>query len=52
MIVTNPNAISEIEENKKNQLFSNLQETIQAEHENEDEFNKEIDKMKYFFTYE
>ena len=52
MIVTNPNAISEIEENKKNQLFTQLQQTIQSEHENEDEFNKEIDKMKYFFTYE
>ena len=51
-IVTNPNSISEIENKKKDEIFQSLQQTIQNETQNEDEFNKEIDKMGYFFTYE
>jgi len=52
LLVTNPNAIAEIEENKKNELFNSLQESIKAEHEDEESFNKEMDKMSYYYTYE
>lgn len=33
LIITNPNAVSEIEENKKNELFGSLQSAIQADHQ-------------------
>ena len=52
LIVTNPNAISEIEENKKAELFKSLQSSLQAEYKDEDSFNKEMDKLSYYFTYE
>jgi len=52
VVVTNPNAISEIEENKKQEVFARLQELIQNRSLNEDQFNAELDKMDYFFQYE
>ena len=52
LIVTNPNAISEIEENKKNQLFQGLQSAIQDENQDEESFNAEMEKLSYYFTYE
>lgn len=52
VIVTNPNSISEIENNKKDELFGGLQQLIQSENQDEESFNKEMDKMGYFFTYE
>ncbi len=51
-IVTNPNSISEIENKKKDEIFQGLQQTIQSENQDEESFNKEMDKMGYFFTYE
>lgn len=52
LIITNPNAVSEIEENKKNELFGSLQGAIQAEYQDEESFNAEIDKLSYYFNYE
>ena len=52
LIITNPNAISEIEENKKTQLMGSLQEMIKANHPDEESFNAETDKMSYYYTYE
>lgn len=51
-IVTNPNSISEIEDEKKNQVYEKLTKSIQANHKDEESFNKEIEDMSYFFTYE
>ena len=51
-IVTNPNSITEIENNKKDELFLNLQEIIQSENQDEEAFNKELEKMGYYFTFE
>mgnify|MGYP006966815965 FL=1 len=51
-IVTNPNALSEIEESKKQELFARLQELIANNSMSEDDFNNEIDKLTYYFTYE
>jgi hypothetical protein len=50
--VTNPNSISEIENKKKEEIFQSLQQTIQSENQDEESFNKEMEKMGYFFTYE
>lgn len=52
LIITNPNAVSEIEENKKNELFGGLQSAIQADHQDEESFNAEMDKLSYYFNYE
>ena len=52
LIITNPNAISEIENNKKDQLFNSLNEMIASESEDEESFNKEAEKMSYYYTYE
>ena len=52
LIITNPNAVSEIEENKKTQLMGSLQDAIKGEHPDEESFNSEMDKMSYYYTYE
>lgn len=51
-IVTNPNAISEIEEAKKTELLARLQELIQNSAESEEDFNQELDKLNEFYTYQ
>lgn len=52
VVVTNPNAISEIENNKKQALFQSLQELIQNTAQSEDEFNQGLEKLNDYFTYE
>lgn len=52
VVVTNPTSISEIEENKKNEVLQNLQQIIQEGSKDEDEFNAKLQKMSDFFTYE
>lgn len=52
VVVTNPNAISEIEEEKKNQVFQALQQLIMESSQSEDEFNQKLEKMGDFFSYE
>lgn len=52
VIVTNPNAISEIENNKKEELLKNLQELIANTSKSEEEFNQELEKFNDYYTYE
>lgn len=52
VIVTNPNAISEIEENKKKELLQRLQEIITDSSLSEEEYNAKIEKLSDYFTYE
>ena len=52
VIVTNPNAVSEIEEKKKQQLFANLQELIANTSQSEEEFNAELQKLNDYYNYE
>ena len=52
VVVTNPNAISEIEENKKQQLFASLQELIANTAQSEEEFNAELEKLNEYYNYE
>lgn len=51
-IVTNPNSISQIEEQKKNQMFEMLQQMILDQSASEEEFNAKLEKMDYYFRYE
>lgn len=52
VIITNPNAISEIENNKKEALLQSLQELIQDSSVSEDEFNQKLEKLNDYYTYE
>ena len=52
VVVTNPNAISEIEEEKNNQVNQRLQELIADTSQSEDEFNQELEKLSDYFQYE
>ena len=52
VMVTNPNAISEIENNKKEAMYQALQELVQSQVESEDQFQTELEKINDYFTYE
>lgn len=52
VVVTNPNAISEIENKKKDMLLQNLQTLIQSQSVSEDDFNKKLSEMDDYFTYQ
>lgn len=52
VIVTNPTSISEIENNKKDELFAKLNQLIQDSSLTEEQFNSELEKLNYYYTYE
>lgn len=52
VVITNPNSISEIEENKKNALFQDLQQSIQDTSQSEEDFNARLEKLNYYYTFE
>lgn len=52
VIVTNPTAVSEIEEEKNNQITQMLQQLVADESMSEEDYNKELEKMSDYFTYE
>ena len=52
VVVTNPNAISEIENNKKEELFLRLKTLISNTSQSEEEFNQELEKLNDYYTYE
>lgn len=52
VVVTNPNAISEIEKNKKEELFQRIQQLLADTSQSEEEFSAEIDKLNEYYTYE
>ena len=52
VVVTNPNSISEIENNKKQELFERLQQLIANSSQSEEEFNQELEKLNDYYTYE
>ena len=51
VVITNPNAVSEIEENKKQQLVSQVQQLIEDQNLSEEQFNAEMQKLSDFFTF-
>lgn len=52
VVVTNPNAVSEIEENKKNELLQRMQQMISNTAQSEEEFKAELEKVNQYYTYE
>lgn len=51
-VVTNMNAVSEIENTKKQELLSALQETIADTSLNEEEYAQKIEEISEYYTYE
>lgn len=52
VIVTNPSAISEMEEEKNNEVNTMLQQLMMDESQSEEDFNKALEKQSDYFTYE
>lgn len=52
VIVTNPNAISEIEKAKQQEIFQRIQEMVADSAQSEEEFNAELEKMNDYYLYE
>ena len=52
VVITNPNAISEIENSKKQELLARMQQLLAEDSQSEEEFNAELDKLNDFFTFE
>lgn len=52
VIVTNPNAVAEIEEEKNNQVNMKLQELIADTSQSEEQFNQELENLSDYFQYE
>lgn len=52
VVVTNPNALSEVEENKKNAVLQQLQQLVAEQSQDEQQFNQKLEKLSDYFTYE
>lgn len=52
VVVTNPNAITEIEEEKKNAVYESLKEWIMSTSKDEQEANARIQEIGDYFTYD
>lgn len=52
VIITNPNAISEIENAKKQELLASVQQLLEQETQTEEEFNAGLEKLNDFYTFE
>ena len=52
VVITNPNAVSEIENAKKEELLSKLQQLMSDNSQSDEEFNAELDKLNEYYTYE
>lgn len=51
IIVTNKEAVSEIEENKKNALFQDMQNLIKQEGLSDDDFQKKVEELSDYYNY-
>ena len=49
VVVTNPNSLSEIEENKKQEVLQQLQQLVANQSQSEEEFNQGLEKMSDYF---
>ena len=52
VVVTNPRAVSEMEEEKNAQVNAMLQQMLMDEAQSEEEFNQEMEKQADYFTFE
>lgn len=51
VVVTNPNSISEIEEEKNKEISTTIQQWIQGSQKSEEEASKQLDEINDFFQY-
>lgn len=52
VVVTNPNAVTEVEDHKKEQLLASLQPLIADNSLSEEDFNQELEKLNDYYTYQ
>lgn len=52
VVVTNPNSISEIEDNKKAAVLQQLQQLVADQSQSDEEFEQKLEKLSDYFTYE
>lgn len=52
VVITNPNAISEAENTKKEELLQGLQQLVANSSQTEEEFNTELEKLNKYYSYE
>ena len=52
VVVTNPNAVTEVEDHKKEQLLVSLQQLIADNSLSEEDFNQELEKLNDYYTYQ
>lgn len=52
VVITNPNSISEIENNKRDAIRERLQQLLSDDSLNEEDFNQKLEQMNDYFTYE
>lgn len=52
VVVTNPNAISEIEENKKQELMTRMQQVIENEAQSQEDYEASMQKLSDYFKYQ
>lgn len=52
VVITNPNAISEVEEEKKNAIMAQLQQIIANTSQSEEEYEQEVQKLSDYYQYE
>ena len=52
VIVTNPNAVSEIENNKKREVMQSIQELTADQSINEEEYNQKMQSLNDYYSYE
>ena len=52
VVVTNPTAISDIENTKKQEVYQQLQQLVTNSTMSEEEYNAELERMSQYFTYE
>lgn len=51
VVVTNPSGITEIEEEKNRRINEKIEEMVQNESQSEEDFDREIEKVAYYFRY-
>lgn len=52
VVITNPNSISEIENNKRDAIRERIQQLLSDDSLSEDDFNQKLEQMNDYFTYE
>ena len=52
VVVTNPDAVSEVEENKKEQVFNSIRQLIENTSVSEDDYQAKLEKLGDYYNYE